>query len=77
METFVVRVWRPADDDLETTRCLRGTVDCVRTGASDSFRRDEELLGVLSAQLAAIDPSEARSRSSTEKATHGLGGEVR
>jgi hypothetical protein len=75
METFVVRIWRSADDEMETTRCLRGTVDCVRTGASDSFRRDEELLGLLRVQLAAIDPSGARSPGSTEKARHDLGGE--
>jgi hypothetical protein len=77
METFVVRIWRPADDEMETARCLRGTVDCVRTGTSDSFRRDEELLGLLRVQLAAIDPSGARSPCSTEKARYDSGGEER
>lgn len=74
METFVVRIWRPADDEIEPVPFLRGTVDCVRTGTSDSFRRDEELLGLLRVQLAAIDPVGARSPGSNDKAPHDLRG---
>jgi len=58
METFVVSIWTPAADKLETARDLKGTVDCVRTAASDAFSGDEELLRLLRTQLAASSAEE-------------------
>ena len=47
MDTFVVRVWEPADPG--ATRKVRGTVRCVRTGVEIAFRDEAELLSFITA----------------------------
>jgi hypothetical protein len=55
METFVVRLWIPAEDEQEAAEPLRGILE--RVGAADStpFRGGEQLLQLLRAGLA-VDP---------------------
>lgn len=51
METFVVRIWTPAElDDPERFR-LRGRVEHVHSGEQETFRGAGELLGFLEARL--------------------------
>ena len=52
VETFVIRIWTPAerDDDPERYR-LRGLVEHVGSGERDAFRGAGERLAVLEARL--------------------------
>jgi hypothetical protein len=52
VETFVIRLWRPAepDDDAEHHR-LRGVAEHVSTGERQAFRSASELLAFLKAPL--------------------------
>jgi hypothetical protein len=49
VETFVVRIWQPADD-VDTTG-LHGTVEYVRGATSRPFSGSEELLRIIEAEL--------------------------
>ena len=46
MDSFVVRVWKRADD-VAATGDLRGVVRHVATGTETPFRNDEEVLRLL------------------------------
>jgi hypothetical protein len=52
VETFVIRLWTPAerDDDPERHR-LRGLVEHVGSGERDAFRGTSELLAFLELRL--------------------------
>jgi hypothetical protein len=52
VETFVVRIWTPAEmvDDLERLR-LRGRVEHVHSGVQETFRGAEELFAFLETRL--------------------------
>ncbi len=52
VETFVIRIWTPAerDDDPERYR-LRGLVEHVGSAERDAFRCADELLAFLKARL--------------------------
>jgi hypothetical protein len=52
VETFVVRIWTPADevDDPERFR-LRGRIEHVHSGEQKTFRGAGELLAFLEARL--------------------------
>ncbi|MGH7563342.1 MAG: hypothetical protein ACREK5_02835 [Gemmatimonadota bacterium] len=60
METFVVRVWRAADQDLnppeERLVPLRGFVEHVPSGAVVPFRGSDELVRFLRAPAGPDDP---------------------
>jgi hypothetical protein len=59
VDTFVVRIWRPADAAgvaLQSAGTLHGTVDHVRTAQSRTFRDEEELVRFLRACFQADDP---------------------
>jgi hypothetical protein len=47
VETFVVRVWTPAESEGTGPRGLRGLVERVRAGERRPFDGEEELLAVL------------------------------
>ncbi len=52
METFVVRLWVPAEEfevEAHGTPVLHGTVEHVRRTAAAPFKDDNELLGLLRA----------------------------
>jgi hypothetical protein len=53
VETFLVRVWTPAEDpgDEEAIRNLRGFVERVGSGTPLLFRDGEELLHLVRAAL--------------------------
>jgi hypothetical protein len=54
METFVVRIWQPADADTDIDEVgLRGTVECVRSASSRPFSGRDELVRIIEAELAA------------------------
>jgi hypothetical protein len=52
VETFVIRIWTPAerDDDPERFR-LRGLIEHVGSAERDAFRCADELLAFLAAHL--------------------------
>ena len=54
VETFVIRIWTPAerDDDPQRYR-LRGLVEHVGSGERDAFRGAGELLAILESRLEA------------------------
>lgn len=49
METFVVRIWQPADDVPATG--LHGTVEYVRSATSRPFSGSDELLQIIESEL--------------------------
>lgn len=52
METFVVRIWIPADSEFERAPdVLRGFVEHARSGGSASFTSGEALLASLAVLL--------------------------
>jgi hypothetical protein len=52
METFVLRVWRPADDPSSCREeMLHGTIEHVATGEAGAFRVEDELVEFVRAQL--------------------------
>jgi len=52
VETFVVRVWRPAAEEVDVpTTPLRGVVEHVGTGRSDPFQGTERLAELIAAAL--------------------------
>jgi len=54
VETFVVRVWRPAADEVgETAAPLRGVVEHIGTGRSDPFQGTQRLAELIATTLAA------------------------
>ncbi len=53
METFVVRVWVPAEgEETEEPARMRGSVNHVGSGSSDPFRGIDELLALLRSGIA-------------------------
>jgi hypothetical protein len=52
VETFVVRIWTPADP--ATDAGVRGTVEHVRTSTSHTFGDGDELLAILTASRAEV-----------------------
>ena len=54
METFVVRVWRPAAEEVDRpTTPFTGVVEHVGTGRSDPFQGTQRLAELIAAALAA------------------------
>jgi hypothetical protein len=47
MQTFVVRVWKPPDESEKTPERLRGVVEHLPSGRSQTFKDDGELLRFL------------------------------
>lgn len=62
METFVVRVWQPAEGGAseESESILRGVLEHVGSGDSDHFQGEEQLVELIRAGL-------ARSRNETKR----------
>jgi hypothetical protein len=60
VETFVVRIWTPADevDDPQRFR-LRGRIEHVHSGEQTAFRGAGELLAILEARLE-LNPEEVQ-----------------
>ena len=52
VETFVVRIWQPADDESEAG--LHGTVEHVRSASSRAFSGRDELMMIIEAELAGL-----------------------
>lgn len=52
METFIVRVWTPADGQPVAEAGLHGEVEHVGTGGARRFDRAEDLLAFLAASSA-------------------------
>ena len=50
VETFVVRIWQPADD--ESDAGLHGTVEYVRSATSRAFSGRDELMTIIESALA-------------------------
>jgi hypothetical protein len=50
VETFVVRIWQPADD--ESDAGLHGTVEYVRSATSRAFSSRDELMAIIESALA-------------------------
>ncbi len=50
VETFVVRIWQPADGPVDTE--LHGTVEYVRSASSRTFSGRDELMEIIEAELA-------------------------
>lgn len=50
METFVVRIWQPADE--VSVGELHGTVEYVRGAGARTFSGRDELVDIIEAQLA-------------------------
>ncbi len=67
METFVVRVWTPADREevVGGSLVLHGVVEHAGSGRQQRFRSDTELLTLLRGRL------ETRARDSTDAAKGG------
>ena len=59
MESYIVRVWVPPDDDAELAGGLRGLVQHLSTGATRTFRTPEELLAALAAPEGSDGPTDA------------------
>jgi hypothetical protein len=57
VESYVVRVWEPADDR-EVGRELRGVVQRVGEETATPFRTAVELLALLQPPRTAVDPSD-------------------
>jgi hypothetical protein len=57
METFVVRVFVPVEDDRGP---LRGVVEHVGTGSREPFQGGDRLIGFLQASVAGIHEPERR-----------------
>ncbi|HEX9824895.1 MAG TPA: hypothetical protein VGB51_10970 [Actinomycetota bacterium] len=57
MESFIVRVWVPGDDEHEVTPGLRGQVQHLATGSTRTFRNPQELLASILEALEARVPS--------------------
>lgn len=53
METFVVRVWTPAEPEHEDAQPLRGLVEHVRLGEQRRFDGAADLLAFLEAAVVA------------------------
>ncbi len=53
METFVLRVWRAADDlpGVDVAAALHGTVEHVATGRAEAFCVEDELVEFVRARL--------------------------
>jgi len=60
VETFVVRVWVPAEDDTRATAEMRGFVNHVGSRRSDPFRGIDELLTLLRSGTATRTPEEGK-----------------
>jgi len=58
VETFVVRVWLPAEDDTRATAEMRGFVNHVGSGGSNPFRGIDELLALLRSGIGTRTPQE-------------------
>jgi hypothetical protein len=50
VETFVVRIWQPADS--ESDAGLHGTVEYVRSARSRAFSGRDELVTIIESELA-------------------------
>jgi len=50
MQTFIVRVWTPADDQVPPESSLHGKVSHVESGRTSSFAGSDELLAFLAAR---------------------------
>jgi hypothetical protein len=50
VETFVVRIWQPADS--ESDAGLHGTVEYVRSASSRAFSGRDELVTIIESELA-------------------------
>ena len=59
MQTFIVRVWTPADGQPMTHGGLHGKVSHVETGQVSSFAGSDELLAFLAAARASEAEAEA------------------
>ena len=54
METFVIRIWTPADsDELSASSSLRGRLEHVSSGRRSSFRGIDELARLIEESLSA------------------------
>ena len=57
VETFVVRIWTPADRDQPTAgplQGLRGIVEHVGSGSNAAFQDAEQLLDLIGTRIAGI-----------------------
>jgi hypothetical protein len=61
METFVVRLWVPAEDEQEPAEPLHGVLERVESAEATPFSGGEQLLQLLRAGIAA-DPDGRTSR---------------
>jgi hypothetical protein len=52
MQTFVVRIWKPAEDEPFGPPALRGVVEQAGSGGQQAFSGEDELLELLRAGLA-------------------------
>lgn len=68
MDTFVLRIWTPADEDAVATGPggSRGTAHHVGTGRSGVFQSDEQLIQLL----AALRRQSAEDRGSSPSLSH-------
>jgi hypothetical protein len=54
MESFVIRVWTPAEQErIASARDLRGLIEHIGSGERDAFRGAGELLAFLETRLGA------------------------
>jgi hypothetical protein len=60
METYVVQIWTPPDEEASSPRDLRGFVEHVGSGRREPFRAVAELIAFFKAdqerQPAELDP---------------------
>ena len=68
METFVVRLWVPAEDEAEAVEPLRGVLELVGSADATPFSGGEQLLELLRAGIAA-DPDGRTARETRRKGT--------
>lgn len=54
----MIRVWRPAGEGVSVSVPLRGLVEHVQSGRSDSFQGEEHLIELIRADLAGMVESE-------------------
>jgi hypothetical protein len=57
VDTFVIRLWSPADHAADTGDSLRGVARHVGTGRAAAFRDGDELIALLLDLPAREDPS--------------------
>jgi hypothetical protein len=62
VQTFIVRVWTPADDQSPPSGGLRGRVSHVESGRVRSFAGSEQLLAFLTAEQEAREAPEPERR---------------